>query len=215
LQLELTVLYSKDAAICIDGVDRYAEMEDEKMMTADDEEKAEEGLWNSYTPVGKPVESSSKWWRSIRLTAQVPIVVLGEISSQPVEHYLKPEVASPIILASQADIVFPVVRPESVEEPIVNTSARLMCEGKFDPQQQWLHLRNTTRSCRRVPDPLVRYNAGDYAGLLWKKKIVAMERGILSQAAAEVEHGDQRHFVVAPHKWDTTLECRSPPTDSV
>ncbi|KAJ7765509.1 hypothetical protein DFH07DRAFT_1015323 [Mycena maculata] len=49
LDLELTVLYSRDAAICIHGMDKYVgdDLEDGSLV-ADDAAKIE-GLWDSYT----------------------------------------------------------------------------------------------------------------------------------------------------------------------
>ncbi|KAJ6591510.1 hypothetical protein DFH09DRAFT_1025314 [Mycena vulgaris] len=202
LELRLDVLYSRDAAICIDGVNGYIDREADER-TTDSATNTEEGLWDSHTPIGQPVQSFN-WQRSLALTAQVPIVVLSEISTQPVKHYLQPGLPSPVILASQADRVFPVAHPLIIAEPMANTSARLMqSEGTFDPYQSHFNFWNRTRRLARyqAPDPLDRYMAGNYAGLLWKKKIVAMERGILPVQVAEVvqsESNDQHPLVVAP-----------------
>jgi hypothetical protein len=61
LKLSLTVIYSRDAADCISGAnglnkyDAFEEPEDER--TADDVSKTEDGLWDSYTAVGEPIQS--------------------------------------------------------------------------------------------------------------------------------------------------------------
>ncbi|KAJ7116049.1 hypothetical protein C8R44DRAFT_794024 [Mycena epipterygia] len=198
LELQLSVLYSQDADICINGVNKYTNGEDEK--TLDDAAKTEEGLWDSYTRVG---QAPTSWWvRSLSLTGQVPIIVLGDISPRPVEHYLKPGLPSPVILASPGDIVFPVAHPATIVEPIANTSARLMREGTFDPYQSELHFWNRTwrSSSSNAPDPVRHYKTGNYAGLLWKKKQVAEERGILPSqltAVPQDENNGQYHFGVS------------------
>ncbi|KAJ7116050.1 hypothetical protein C8R44DRAFT_794026 [Mycena epipterygia] len=185
LELQLSVLYSQEADICING-------------TVDDAAKTEEGLWDSFTRVG---QAPTSWWgRSLSLTGQMPIIVLGDISPRPVEHYLKPGLASPIILASPGDIVFPVANPATIVEPIANTSARLMREGTFDPYQSRLHFWNRTMrsSSSDAPDPVRHYKTGNYAGLLWKKKQIAEERGILPSQPTAVPPGEsQHHFGVS------------------
>ncbi|KAJ6452260.1 hypothetical protein C8R45DRAFT_1223588 [Mycena sanguinolenta] len=194
LELSLTVVYSRDAAECITGADtykKYASFEDEP--TADDVSRLEDGLWDSYTPVGEQVRSSL-WMRSLDLKTTVPIVVLGDISERPVEHYLTPGQPSPVILASPADVVFPSAQPVIIEEPLANTSARLMhSEGTFDPYQSRRNFHNWTKlfAHHETPNPAAQYNQGNYAGLLWKKKLVAEERGI----TVAVDEGDQHRFV--------------------
>ncbi|KAJ6452262.1 hypothetical protein C8R45DRAFT_1041062 [Mycena sanguinolenta] len=196
LELSLTVAYSRDAAECFMGADtykKYVGFKDEP--TADDVSKLEGGLWDSYTPVGEQVRSSS-WMRSLHLTTTIPIVVLGDISERPVGHYLTPGQPSPIILASPADVVFPSAQPVIIEEPLANTSARLMhSEGTFDPYQSRRNFHNWTKlfAHHETPNPAAQYNQGNYAGLLWKKKFVAEERGITVTA----DEGAQ-HRVVAP-----------------
>ncbi|KAF7334409.1 60S ribosomal protein [Mycena venus] len=205
LGLSLTVTYSRDAANCIDGAnglnkyDAFEEPEDER--TADDVSRKEDGLWDSYTPVGEPIQSHTLWRRTLRLTATVPLVVLGDISERPAEHYLTPGQPSPVILASPADVVFPPVRPVITEEPLANTSARLMrAEGTFDPIQSRRNFNNHTLLFAQdtAPNPAARYNNGDYVGLLWKKKVVAEERGILSTIVQGEGQDSQHRFVVAP-----------------
>ncbi|KAF7361156.1 hypothetical protein MSAN_01147400 [Mycena sanguinolenta] len=192
LSIQLTVSYSLDAAKCILGADRFKrytrDVEDER--TAKD--RLEEGLWDSYTPVYEEEVhvDSTLWMRSLILKTIVPIVVPGDISEQPVEHYLTPGQPSPIILSSLADgVVFLPAQPVIIEEPLADTSARLMnSEGTFDPYQSW---RITTY--HEVPDPAAQYNQGDYAGLLWKKKLAAEEN--LKETIVAVDEGDQHRFV--------------------
>ncbi|KAJ7226698.1 hypothetical protein GGX14DRAFT_417156 [Mycena pura] len=206
LQLELTVSHSRDVADCIHGVDEFNKYDifdnSEDEPTADDISKTEEGLWDSYTAVGEPRQSEILWRRTLCLQTTVPLVILGDISEKPVEHYLSPRQPSPIILTSPVDVAFTPAHPVITEEPLVNTSARLMLsDGTFDPYESRRNFWNRTRlfARHRAPDPAAHYNEGDYAGLLWKKKVVAEERGILPAVTAEGEARDsQRHFVVAP-----------------
>jgi hypothetical protein len=205
LELSLSVIYSRDAADCISGAnglnkyDAFEEPEDER--TADDVSKKEDGLWDSYTAVGEPIQSRMLLRRMLHFKATVPLVVLGDISERPAQHYLTPGQPSPIILASPADVVFPPVRPVITEEPLVNTSERLMrTDGTFDPIQSrrnfWNHTRLFTQD--KAPDPAAHYNNGNYAGLLWKKKVVSEERGILSTIVQGEGKDSQHRFVVAP-----------------
>ncbi|KAJ7782023.1 hypothetical protein DFH07DRAFT_765006 [Mycena maculata] len=147
-----------DAAICISGMDTYIRHEGFGDDTAaDDTAKTEEGLWDACTRVGQPVHPQSYSLRSLRLSAQVPIIVLGDMSDQLIEHYLKSGsgLPSPIILASRVDTVFLVARPVTIVEPSANTSARLMqSEGIFDPYKSRLNFWNQSRSAGLPPTPL-------------------------------------------------------------
>ncbi|KAJ7695017.1 hypothetical protein B0H17DRAFT_438949 [Mycena rosella] len=206
LGLQLKVSYSRDAEICIRGVDACGIDAVDDESTADDLEKTEDGLWDPYTRVGQPPIAQTNWARILFLTGQVRINVLGDMSTQRVDHYLKSGLPSPVILASQEDIVFPPAHPVTIVEPIANTSARLMDpEGTFDPFQSSLNSHNRTRRRlahkHRFHDPLSRHGWGNYVGLLWKKKVVAMERGILPLEVAQAsqdETNGQHSFVVAP-----------------
>ncbi|KAJ7477258.1 hypothetical protein B0H11DRAFT_2030447 [Mycena galericulata] len=209
LELQLTVLHSQDAAVCIHGVDKYAPVVDEGSATQDDAAKTEEGLWDAYTRVGEPVDTRpADWWRrNLILKTTVPLVVLGDISARPVEHYLTPGLPSPVILPAQGDVAFPAAQPEVIEEPLVNTTLRLMrSDGTFDPyeaqRQFWNHTRLHRFGRDMPPDPVSSYNQGIYAGLLWKKKVVADERGLWppQSTATDVARDDntQQRFVVTP-----------------
>jgi hypothetical protein len=71
--------------------------------------------------------------------------------------------------------VFPVAQPIFTEEALANTSAQLTTDP-FHIRQQFM---NMTQLRLRDPHPTKDYRGGNYAGLLWKKKVVAEERGIL------------------------------------
>ncbi|KAJ6619955.1 hypothetical protein B0H10DRAFT_1131597 [Mycena sp. CBHHK59/15] len=187
LQLTLTALYSHDVAKCMGAVDELAyDAEDETAL--DDAAGTEEGLWDSWTPVGEPRESQRKWRSSIPLRAEMPVTIVGNApaSARPIEHYLKPGVASPVIVAPTAQahdaIPFPVPQPVVTEEAFVNTSARLMQPGTNDPFQAQRLWMNMSRFYGDYPDPTKDYHYHGtgvyYAGLLWRKKVVAEERGI-------------------------------------
>jgi hypothetical protein len=75
--------------------------------------------------------------------------------------------------------VFPVAQPIFTEEALANTSARLMKAGSTDPFHQDQQFMNWTRRQCRDSHPTEDYRGGNYAGLLWRKKVVAEERGIL------------------------------------
>jgi hypothetical protein len=214
LRLSLGVLYSADTSVCIDG-EKYSTMLAAKQaeLAAANAARTAEDLWNAHTPVGSHIEddpSPIDYHRRLELVATVPLVVLGDISRRPMAHYLQPGLPAPIILpaheASGSHPVFPVPQPKVVEEPLEATSARLMrSEGTHDPTPPSTRRSGFGRILsmqfpRGTPDPSAHYRTGLYAGLLWKKKLVAMERGLLPVRAAEEgahvpDHG-QQGFVV-------------------
>jgi hypothetical protein len=121
------------------------------------------------------------------------------------EHYLTPQQPSPILLASPPPdhVAFSFARPVVTTEALVNTSARLMpSKSTFDPYQYERDFADYYNWQEAVPDPAAHYNKGNYAGLLWKKKVVAEERGILPNTGTtqdEGNDGDSQHpFVVMP-----------------
>ncbi|KAF7369541.1 hypothetical protein MVEN_00284000 [Mycena venus] len=200
LVLNLAVVYPRDVADCIRGVEKANDDSDPEYIMLN----AEEGLWDSYTPVVAPIPSESErlWERTLYLQAVVPLNILGEISEQQMDHYLTPGQPSPTLLISPPPdrVAFSIARPVTAEEPLANTSARLMpskgtfnpyhFEDNFDDYYNW----------RAAPDPAAHYNQGNYAGLLWKKKVVAEERGILPKTTqGEGNDDDSQHpFVVMP-----------------
>ncbi|KAJ7742977.1 hypothetical protein B0H14DRAFT_3167603 [Mycena olivaceomarginata] len=180
LHFDLTVLYSLDVAKCINPDSKL--LEEEPMI--DYATNTEEGLWDSYTRVGQPLQSTSHYWGSLTLQAEVAITVVGGIPpAHPVKHYLSPGALAPILRSgaqAQMPDMFPVAQPIFTEEALANTSARLMQAGSTDPfnhlRQQFM---NMTRLRWLDSHPTKDYRRGNYAGLLWKKKVVAVERGIL------------------------------------
>ncbi|KAJ6490160.1 hypothetical protein DFH09DRAFT_1208862 [Mycena vulgaris] len=168
LELRLGVLYSEDVSTCIDG-DKYsrATLDAQRVkMATEQAAHDEEQLWNSYSPVPErvealePVEPPIQYIRRLDLTATVPLVVLGEISTQPMEHYLKPSLPSPIILVPETAGEFSVAHPEIVEEPFETTSARLMRSGgTYAPRDRFKGGVAWSSFPRDTPDPAKRYRA--------------------------------------------------------
>ncbi|KAJ6544641.1 hypothetical protein DFH09DRAFT_1367820 [Mycena vulgaris] len=159
LALNLAVVYPRDAANCIRGVDEAQNNPDAESIML----KTEESLWDSYTVVGNPISSEQLlipperlWERTLHLQAIVPLDVLGDISAQQMEHYLTPEQPSPIILASPPPdhVAFSFARPVVTTEALVNTSARLMpSKGTFDPYQYGRDFADYYNWQEAVPDP--------------------------------------------------------------
>ncbi|KAJ6581805.1 hypothetical protein B0H19DRAFT_517405 [Mycena capillaripes] len=200
LQLRLTVLYSADVAKCM-RPDAVQPIEEES--TTDDAEKTEEGLWDTYTRVGQP-PSDSKWLRSMHLHATVPITIVGGGAepARPIVHYLTPGAAAPVLRrGAQTDMPasFPAVQPVFTVEGFSNTSARLLQPGSTDPAQHMQQLMNMTHSLFKYPDPTRDYRGENFASLLWKKKVIAEERGIWPVRNEVVDGGDaQKPFSVVP-----------------
>ncbi|KAJ6527269.1 hypothetical protein DFH09DRAFT_1371470 [Mycena vulgaris] len=130
---------------------------------ADDVDLTEEGLWDSYTALGKKVQPST-YHRQIRLQAVVPITVVGKPSAHPIAHYLTPGLGAPVLRpGSPADApVFPVVQPGVYPGGARQRVGTTDADGLERP----------------YPDPTKDYRWDNYAGLLWRKKVVAEERGI-------------------------------------
>ncbi|KAK7012840.1 hypothetical protein R3P38DRAFT_1561307 [Favolaschia claudopus] len=159
------------------------------------------------TPVGKPSQPQIKYHRMMTLDAKVPLTIVSAgPSDQSIAHYLSPDVAVAPVLRSglQMDMPasFPTMKPLIIVEDIANTSARLMQPGSTDPIQIRQQLMNINRINSRFnyPDPTKGYRGGNYVGVLWKKKIVAEERGIwpLRNEPVVDEGNDQRPLSVAP-----------------
>jgi hypothetical protein len=116
-----------------------------------------------------------------------------------VAHYLTPGALAPIIRSgAQAEMPasFPVAQPVFTVEALFNTSARLMQPGTTDPvlrRQQLMDMNMTWWDTgRKYPDPTRDYRGGEFAGVLWKKKIVAEERGIWPVRAEVVDGEDSQ-----------------------
>ncbi|KAJ7248675.1 hypothetical protein C8J57DRAFT_1475427 [Mycena rebaudengoi] len=215
LELSLGVVYSEEAATCItDGKysrpDFVAQRAKEEAAQAAHDENA---LWDTFTHVPEqqvrlmeaaPSELPIESMRRLELKASVPLVILGDISTQPVDHYLTPGLPSPVLTAPRSVLrEYPELEPEVVQEPHETTAARLMQSGgTYAPQDNrriaWPGLRIAWSGFQRdIPDPLKRYLAGGYAGLLWKKKLVAMERGLIPQSMeAPARNNVQEGFTI-------------------
>ncbi|KAJ7484340.1 hypothetical protein FB451DRAFT_1232200 [Mycena latifolia] len=188
LKLCLTVIYSEEAATCM-------------APAADDATMTEEGLWDSYTRVGQKVQIQT-YHRSLTLQATVPITIVDHAApadALPIAHYLTPGLPAPVLRrGAQVDVpAFPPARPLVVTEALVNTSARLMQVGSSDPYRMRQQFMNTSRYALNsmYPDPTKDYRSGNYAGLLWRKKVVAEERGIWPvQSEQVVEEGNGQHY---------------------
>ncbi|KAF7356415.1 hypothetical protein MVEN_00974300 [Mycena venus] len=203
LQFGLTVLYSIDVAKCMQPNRFKSNVPGDEEMTTDEAAGTEEGLWDMYTRVGKPAISNSRWYRSMTLQAMVPVTVVGNAMIQhPVPHYLMSGAAAPVLrsgLQLEMPASFPLAQPVFTVEGVANTSARLMQSGTTDPYKQHQQFMIMTRLRRDYPDPTRNYQKGDYAGVLWKKKVVAEERGILPLRTEGLNGGEsQRPFHVTP-----------------
>ncbi|KAJ7250251.1 hypothetical protein C8J57DRAFT_1239236 [Mycena rebaudengoi] len=188
LQFTLTTLYSESVAECMEALDR-PRVDDlgDKTPTPNISERTEEGMWDMKTHAGQPRRPSDDYRSQNQLWVQaaMPIHLVGNlVSSSPVEHYLKPGLPSPVLRASQNDLDFPPANPVFVEEPYLNTSARLV--------NNFPRMIMDGQPLPDIPDPTSRYRAGVYAGLLWRKKVVVEEKEIVSEA-----DGSQHPFPVA------------------
>ncbi|KAJ7269745.1 hypothetical protein C8J57DRAFT_320041 [Mycena rebaudengoi] len=178
LHVRLTTLYSTEITECMGPERAGYELE----ATLADAEVTEEDLWNAYTPVGGQP-------RRLYLQADttIPLVSDAESPSFPVEHYLTPGARAPVLraAASHVDIAtfpFPTAQPVITEEPFNTTAARLLL-GFSDSYHT--SLENPSKF-------YLKYRTwGAYVGLLWRKKVVAEERGII---------------IPAPQSRDTTLQ---------
>ncbi|KAJ7716143.1 hypothetical protein B0H16DRAFT_1801813 [Mycena metata] len=155
-------------------------------------------------PVGKPLPDRSLWDRTLDVQAKVPITVVSGGPAHPVVHYLAPGARTSVLRSGpQAEKVvsFPIAQPVFNVEAPANTSARLMQSGSTNPMlmnQQFLNI-SSRRSRRDYPNPTKDYRGGSFAGVLWKKKVVAEERG-LWPLPNEINNGgdaqQQQPFVV-------------------
>ncbi|KAJ7282667.1 hypothetical protein C8J57DRAFT_48792 [Mycena rebaudengoi] len=188
LQFTLTTLYSESVAECVEAVDRPRVYDSEdKTPTLDISERTEEGMWDIKTHTYR---REDQLW----LQADMPIHLVGDlVSSSLVEHYLKPGLPSPVIRASQDEFVFLPANPVFVEEPHLNTSARLV-NADFS-QMHW-------HSCiPGVLDPTSRYRAGHYAGLPWIECSSLIDKPLMNIAAA-------LNSAQGKHSYDALLPCR-------
>ncbi|KAJ6527274.1 hypothetical protein DFH09DRAFT_1187083 [Mycena vulgaris] len=172
LELSLSVVYPQEAAKCVYPLEKYPWIPQDEA-PADDVDMTEERLWDSYTALrnlGEKVQTLT-YHSEIYLQAVVPITVVGKLSAHPIAHYLTPGLPAPVLRPGvPADVpVFPVAQPVFTQEALVNVSARLMQSTMQESMEG---------SWEQYPDPTTDYRWNQYAGLLWKKKVVAEERGI-------------------------------------
>ncbi|KAJ6545418.1 hypothetical protein B0H19DRAFT_1238291 [Mycena capillaripes] len=178
LLLNLDVLYAPEVADCL------KKPQPRPPRTAADEAAAtEERLWDSSTRVGHPVDFAKrkpppKSRRcEMTLVATVPIILVGSAirTGSPVAHYLTTGLPTPVIRSgSEIEVAeFPLAESVVYDEPVGDTFARLL--APHPGPGKW----------KDIPDPSKGYRWGHYAGLLWKKKVVAEERGILKQLRPE------------------------------
>ncbi|KAF8162188.1 hypothetical protein K438DRAFT_1858946 [Mycena galopus ATCC 62051] len=208
LYLDLAVVYPRHVADCIQGVGKAKNANDDVDIMLQTEDR----LWDSYTAVGALISSEPEpeperlWERTLHFQATMALDVLGDLSEQQMDHYLTPGQPSPILLTSPPpdDMAFSFMRPVITEEPVANTSARLMrSKGTFDPYQYERYFDDYDYEWPEpAPDPAAHYNRGSYVGLLWKKKVVAEEKGIVPKTSTrqdQINDGEsQRVFYVAP-----------------
>jgi hypothetical protein len=182
LLFNLDVLYAPEVADCMG----FRQLRPPR--TAADEAAAqEELLWDPYTPLAQIKNRRCL----MQLVAMVPITVVGSAAqaSRPVAHYLTPDLPVPVLRAgAQVEVPkFPVADPMISNEPVADTTARLL---QPHPQSS----RHKDAQYFKIPDPTQKYRRGHYAGLLWKKKVVAEERGFpqFHPEVMEPEGGDQK-----------------------
>ncbi|KAJ7732975.1 hypothetical protein B0H16DRAFT_1580230 [Mycena metata] len=179
LLLNLDVVYAPEVADCL------KKPQPRPQTTAADEAAAvEERLWDSSTRVAHPADfTERKPPKSKRcmmsLVATVPLTLVGSAipTDDPVAHYLTPGLPAPVIRSGLGiEVVeFPLASPVAHDEPVGDTISRLL-----EPHHQSSRYQGFRR-WEDIPDPSKGYRRRDYAGLLWKKKAVAEERGILKQ----------------------------------
>ncbi|KAJ7637183.1 hypothetical protein FB45DRAFT_908489 [Roridomyces roridus] len=191
LLFKLDVLYAPEVADCLGKP-----MPRPPVTAADAAAATEESLWQSHSPVRHPVEfkppkARKDTRRVMTLEVVVPIIVVGGTAEiNPVPHYLAPGLPVPVIRAGgEAPAVseYPIADPVVKEEPLTETTSRLI---EAHPQSSRF-TGHRYRPASEIPDPARYYRRGDYAGLLWKKKKVAEERGFVPfrPETAETEVG--------------------------
>lgn len=201
LLLKLEVLYAPEVADCLKKP-APPPLKSAAERAAAAAAATEEQLWDSHTRVGHPVNLTNlaappkrKNYRCVmNIQALLPITVVGSpaAEAQPVVHYLGPNSTAPVLRrGSQVEVFdFPVAHPVLSEEPLADTIARLL-------QPRWQSSRYNSSQVFNIPDPTKSYRRGHYAGLLWKKKVVAEERGILPLVydAVEPEGGTDQQIL--------------------
>ncbi|KAF8137941.1 hypothetical protein K438DRAFT_1996599 [Mycena galopus ATCC 62051] len=200
LMFVLDVLYASEVADCMKIPPPAA-----PRTAADVAAAVEETLWASHMRVGHPPNSTTSnalpKWKSRRcvmtLKAMLPITVVRggtQTILPPPAHYLTPGLPAPVIRPG-AHVVpvapdFPIADPMFTDEPVADTIERLLEPHRGSSRYTGPRFPN---SAMAIPDPARHYRQGQYAGVLWKKKIVAEERGFLPFHPEDVDPiGDER-----------------------
>lgn len=194
LTVNLEVIHPSETRHCLFGQEETA---DEECIEHDgDVDLVEEGLWDAWTPIwqSKPRCSFNKCgWRrpTYTVSAKIPITVVGASISkasdsklQPPIHYLEPGVQAPLILSnfppSTADLEFPPSLPTFIVEAAEKTTQRMLVTPSTT-SMRW------TRFYSSSSDTSSEYNSGDYAGVLWRKKLLS------EASSAQGAEQDSRH----------------------
>jgi hypothetical protein len=197
LHFSLDVLYSSSIAKCISPHSRKPTGDEE--VSADDAARAEDGLWDTHTPIGEPAIPTSEWERQMTLHATVPITVVDRaVPAHSFVHYLTPDVPTPVLRSGmQLDMPpsFPATAPVIIVEDLASTSSRLLQHASTNSRGNIINL---TRIFENYPAK--DYRGGPFADVLWRKKMIAEESGIFPQGAGVEGEGrdGQKPFSLAP-----------------
>ncbi|KAJ7322829.1 hypothetical protein DFH08DRAFT_888012 [Mycena albidolilacea] len=195
IHISLNVVYSPNVAKCISPYSRkWAGGED---VSSDDAARAEDGMWDMYTLIGEPAILA--WERQMTLDATVPITVVDRAAPAfSFAHYLTPGVPAPVLRSGmQLNMPdsFPAAAPVITVEDLAGTSARLLDHVTINSGNR--NAINITEMFKNYPSK--DYRGGPFAGVLWRKKMIAEERGILPQGTEVEEEGDsQKPFSPVP-----------------
>ena len=187
LTVNVAVTHPANTMRCIFG---ERENRDDHCDEDDDLDLVEEKLWDTWTPIYKSenrygLDECARRRSTYTVSAKIPITVIGPISSRtsveptpaPPANYLEPGVEAPFILSgfpsSINDLTFPPLLPTFVVEATENTTKRMLL-------------------LRTSSDLSSKYNSGNYAGILWKKKRLSKLSNEL--AVDEARSGDRQPY---------------------
>jgi len=179
LIINLGVAYSPAVQRCVfgDAIEKRA---------VQDAKEYEENMWGQFGSVSEPHKTRDHFTQTLQATQGIPIIVIGaqhpdagHFLTPPPNHYLAPNITSPLILAAPPQaVVFPLSQAVITPEQIENTTLRLMA-----PPSIFMGITSY------FPD----YFSGTYVGLLWKKKIVSED---LKAEARRLYYGSSKFKVV-------------------
>ncbi|KAJ6572262.1 hypothetical protein B0H19DRAFT_1256158 [Mycena capillaripes] len=197
IHISLAVVYPPNVAKCISPYSRKWAGDEEVL--SDDAARAEDGIWDPYTLIGEPAILASKWERRMTLDATVPITVVDRaVSAHSFAHYLTPGVPAPVLRSgTQLNMPdsFPAAAPVITVEDLAGTSARLLEHVTIDFGNK--NAINFTEIFTNYPAKDC--HRGPFAGVLWRKKMIAEETGVLPQGTGVEGEGDsQKLFSPAP-----------------